>query len=60
MEQTQAIEGLGIQQLLNCLKESKLLSAEEMNWAVSAASRAGADGPSLARGLVTAGLLTSV
>jgi serine/threonine protein kinase len=59
MEQTQASEGLGIRQLLDCLKESKLLSEEEMNRAMNAASRAGADGPSLARELVTAGILTA-
>jgi hypothetical protein len=59
MEQTQASEGLGIPQLLDCLKESNLLSAEEMDRVVSAASHAGADGPSLARGLVTAGILTA-
>jgi serine/threonine protein kinase len=59
MDQTQASEGLGLQQLLDCLKESKLLSAEEMNRAVKATSQAGADGPSVARELVTAGLLTA-
>ncbi len=57
-EQTQASEGFGIHELLNCLKESKLLSAEEMDRIVTTASQAGADGPSLARQLVEAGILT--
>jgi serine/threonine protein kinase len=58
MEQTRVSEGFGIPELLNCLKESNLLSAEEMSRVVSAASQPGADLRSLARELVTAGILT--
>jgi serine/threonine protein kinase len=59
MDQTQVGDHLGIQQLLDCLKESKLLSAEEMGRTMDAASQAGADVRSLSRELVAAGILTA-
>jgi serine/threonine protein kinase len=57
MEQTQVNEGLGRQELLEILKESKLLSAEELKRAETIDAQA--DGQSLARSLVAAGLVTA-
>lgn len=59
VEPTQASEDFGVRQLLDCLKESKLLSAEEMDRVAEAASQEGLDGRSLARELVAAGILTA-
>jgi len=59
MEQTQATEGLGVQELLDSLKESGLLSAEEIDRAAQVASEAKASGLSLAQALVTSGVLTT-
>jgi len=58
MEQTQATEGLGVQELLDSLKESGLLSAEEIDRATQVASDAKANGLSLAQALVASGVLT--
>jgi CheY-like chemotaxis protein/tRNA A-37 threonylcarbamoyl transferase component Bud32 len=52
-------ETIGVPELLDRLRESMLLSAEEMERAVTVAGSAAADGRSLARALVAAGLLTA-
>lgn len=53
-------EELGLQQLVDSLKESKLLSAEEIERAVDAASPAvSMDGASFAQSLVATGIMTS-
>jgi serine/threonine protein kinase len=53
-------EDLSLQDLVDSLKESKLLSAEEIERAADAASPGSAmDGPSFAESLVATGLLTS-
>jgi serine/threonine protein kinase len=57
MEQTHVNEGLGRQELLEILKESKLLSSEELKRAESL-DPAG-DGAALAEALVNTGMLTS-
>src|SRR5262249_44803593 len=56
MKQAQIQEGLGRQELLDSLKESKLLSSEELEHADSL--RPGADGTALAQALVEQGTLT--
>jgi serine/threonine protein kinase len=58
MEPTQISEGFAAQELLDCLKASELLSAEDFERASQAASDPKASGFSLAQSLVSAGILT--
>jgi serine/threonine protein kinase len=58
MEQTRVWEGFDVQELVDSLKQSMLLSPEDMDRAVEAASTSATDARSLARWLVTAGFLT--
>jgi serine/threonine protein kinase/DNA-binding response OmpR family regulator len=59
MENTQASKGPGVDVLLENLKDSQLLTAEEIDRAVQQAGSAAANGLALARALVAAGVLTS-
>jgi serine/threonine protein kinase/DNA-binding response OmpR family regulator len=59
MEQTQVTKGLSVQELLDSLKESGLLSDTEMETAAKATNDAKASGLSLAQALVASGVLTS-
>ena len=58
MEQTQVGKSLGVQELLDCVKASGLLSAEELDRAEHAARDVQASGISFAQSLVTSGVLT--
>jgi serine/threonine protein kinase len=59
MEQTTASSNLSVQEFLDSLKESMLLSPEETERAVAPLLGGALDGLSLGRALVNAGLLTS-
>jgi serine/threonine-protein kinase len=58
MDQTQVSDGLGAQQLLDALKESSLLSPEEMNRATILVLDSGLQGRALGMNLVKAGFVT--
>jgi serine/threonine protein kinase/CheY-like chemotaxis protein len=58
MEQTRTREGLEVDELLDCLRASTLLSSEDFDRAARAAATTARDGRSLAEWLVTNGLLT--
>src|SRR5262245_53332096 len=58
MEQTQASQGLGVQYLVDCLKESGLLAPEDLERMLQAASDPKATALSLAQSLVATGSLT--
>jgi serine/threonine protein kinase len=58
MERTQISEGVAVQELLDCLKASELLPAEDLERAAQAALNPGASGFSLAQSLVASGILT--
>ena len=58
MEQTRIFVSLGVEELLDTLMKSMILSAAEMDQAVSA-SKSAVDGHALARELVDAGILTA-
>lgn len=58
MEPTQISESFPAQELLDCLKASELLSAEDFERATQAASDPKASGFSLAQSLVSSGILT--
>jgi serine/threonine protein kinase len=59
MERTMADGGVGVQEFLDSLMESLLLSPEEVERAVAALPGGATDGVSLGRLLVNAGVLTS-
>jgi serine/threonine-protein kinase len=59
MERTMADDGVGVQEFLDSLMESLLLSPEEIERAVAALPGGATDGVSLGRLLVNAGVLTS-
>ena len=58
MEKTQVATSIGVQELLESVKASGLLSAEELDRAEQAGKAAPANGLLLAQALVTAGVLT--
>jgi serine/threonine protein kinase len=58
MEQTQISEGLSVQEFLDSLKDSGLLSADEFDRTAQAALAPNANPLSLVQSLVTAGVLT--
>src|SRR5262249_52888922 len=59
MEQTQICDDAGVQELLDDLKQTPLLSAEEFDRAMAAAGAAATGSLALAQWLVRAGLLTA-
>jgi serine/threonine protein kinase len=58
MEQTRVIEVLGVPELLDSLRQARLLSAEEIDRAAKAAEASPMNGATFGRWLVTNGLLT--